>query len=217
MTRLAIFIIHEQPQRLRQAATLLKAHKHLYVSHLMSSVQECLVRISPDNCDFILVSANLPTDDVRSLLKHVRQAASAAKVIVTDLPNDPKQILAYIAAGAVGYVLAQEGIGAWATQIAAVARGQPMVSPVMAAAMMRHLARLSKLAGGFVPHAQRYSTLTAREHEILLLLGEGHANQVIANRLIIGVGTVKNHVHRVLTKLNLSSRKATGMYLAYVK
>lgn len=217
MTRLAIFIIHEQPERLRQAATLLKTNKHLYVSRVMSSVQEGLVRIGGDNCDLILVSANLPNDDVRSLLKHVRQAASAAKVIVTDLPNDPRQILAYIAAGAAGYVLAQEGIGAWATQIDAVARGQPMVSPVMAAAMMRHLARLSKLAGGFAPHAQRYNTLTAREHEILLLLGEGHANQVIANRLIIGVGTVKNHVHRVLTKLNLSSRKATGMYLAYVK
>lgn len=217
MTRLAIFIIHEKPERLCQAATLLKTHKHLYVSRLMSSVQECLVRISPDNCDFILVSANLPNADVRSLLKHLRPAASAAKVIVTELPNDPKQILAYIAAGAAGYVLAQEGIGAWATQIDAVACGQPMVSPAMAAAMMGHLARLSKLAGGFALHAQRYNTLTAREYEILLLLGEGHANQAIANRLIIGVGTVKNHVHRVLTKLNLSSRKATGMYLAYVK
>ena len=93
MTRLAIFIIHEQPERLRQAATLLKTNKHLYVSRVMSSVQEGLVRIGGDNCDLILVSANLPNDDVRSLLKHVRQAASAAKVIVTDLPNDPRQIV----------------------------------------------------------------------------------------------------------------------------
>lgn len=217
MTRLAIFIIHEKPEQLHQAVALLKTNKHLYVSRVMSSVHECLTRVGDGNCDLILVSARLPNDDVRSLLKHVRQAASAAKVIVTDLSNDPRQILGYIAAGAAGYVLAQEGIGAWATQIDAVACGQPRVSPVMAAAMMRHLARLSKLTGGFAPHAQRYSTLTAREHEILLLLGEGHANQAIANRLIIGVGTVKNHVHRILTKLNLSSRKATGMYLAYVK
>lgn len=217
MSRLAIFIIHEKPEHLCQAATLLKMNKHLYVNHLMSSVQECLVRLSPDNCDLILVSANLPNEDVHRLLKHVRQTASRAKVIVTELPNNPKQILAYIAAGAAGYILAQEGLSAWATQIDAVARGQPVVSPVMAAAIMGHLTRLSQLAGGFTPHAQRYSTLTAREHEILLLLGEGLANQVIAKRLIIGVGTVKNHVHHVLTKLNLSSRKATGMYLAYVK
>lgn len=217
MSRLAIFIIHEKPERLCQAAALLKMKKHLYVSRLMRSVQECLVRLSPDNCDLILVSANLPNEDVRRLLKYLRQEANSSKVIVTDVPNEPKQILAYIAAGAAGYVLAQEGLGAWATQIEAVARGQPVVSPVMAAAMMGHLTRLSHLAGGFTPHAQRYSTLTAREHEILLLLGEGLANQVIAKRLIIGVGTVKNHVHHVLTKLNLSSRKATGMYLAYVK
>lgn len=217
MSRLAIFIIHEKPERLCQAAALLKMNKHLYVSRLLSSVQECLVRLSPDNCDLILVSANLPKEEVRRLLKYVRQAASSIKVIVTDLPNEPKQILAYIAAGAVGYVLAQEGLGAWATQIDAVYRGQPIVSPAMTAAMMKRLTRLSQLAGGIASHGQRYSALTAREHEILLLLGEGLANQVIAKRLIIGVGTVKNHVHHVLTKLNLSSRKATGMYLAYVK
>lgn len=217
MTRLAIFIIHEKPERLYQAALFLEKNKRLQVSHSMSSVHECLTRISDNNCDFILVSANLPNDGARSLLKHLRQAAITTKVIVTDLANNPKQILAYIAAGAVGYVLEQEGIGAWAAQIDAVYRGQPLVSPVMAAAMMAHLTHLSRLAGGLTTHAQRYSTLTAREHEILLLLGEGHANQAIANRLIIEVGTVKNHVHRVLTKLNLRSRKATGMYLAYVK
>jgi DNA-binding NarL/FixJ family response regulator len=59
--------------------------------------------------------------------------------------------------------------------------------------------------------------LTQREHEVLLLLGEGHPNQAIAERLIIAVGTVKNHVHNVLTKLNLSNRKAAGMYLSFVR
>lgn len=221
MTLMRLLIIHPDPKRLHQAATILHSHNHLRVSHVMRSVHECLARVSVTNCDLILVSATLPDDDVRKLLKQLRQQAIPAKapirVIVTDVPNDPKAILSYIAAGAAGYVLAQEGVGAWSQQIDAVGRGQPLVSPAMAAAMMEHLARLNKLATGFAPQAQRHKNLTHREHEVLLLLGEGHPNQAIAERLIIAVGTVKNHVHHVLTKLNLSNRKAAEMYLSFVQ
>lgn len=221
MRHTRLFIIHPDPKRLHQAATLLHTHSHLRVSHVMRSVHECLARVSATNCDLILASATLPNSDVRKLLKQLRQQAIPEKapirVIVTDVPNEPKQILSYIAAGAVGYVLAQEGVGAWANQIDAVCSGQPLVSPTMAAAMMTHLTRLNKLTARFAPPARLYGNLTAREREILLLLGEGYRNQAIAKRLIIGVGTVKNHVHNLLTKLNLSNRKAVGMYLSYIK
>jgi DNA-binding NarL/FixJ family response regulator len=216
MTRTNIFIIHEHPERLDQAVLLLNANPGLRVVHAMRSVHECFARVGIANCDLILASANLPKDDLRKLLKHLRQQPSPAKVIVTDLPNDPKQILAYIAAGAAGYVLAQEGVSAWVKQIDAVSCGQPVVSPAMAAAMMRHLARLSLLAASVVPQPQLSPNLTKREHEVLTLLGEGHSNQVIAQRLILAVGTVKNHVHHILTKLKLNNRKAAGTYLAFV-
>lgn len=216
MIRTRIFIIHENPERLSQAAVQLNAHTHLRVIHMMSSVHECFARVGVANCDLILVSATLPRDDVRKLLKHLRQQAMPAKVIVMDVPNDPKQILTYIAAGAVGYVLVQEGIDAWAKQIDAVCSGQPLVSPAMAAAMMGYLARLSPVAAGFAPQPRLHANLSRREHEVLLLLGEGHSNQGIAKQLSITVGTVKNHVHHILTKLNLSNRKAARMYLSFV-
>ena len=217
MTCDRIFIIHENPERLRQAAILLNRNTHERVIRLMSSVHECFTRVGCTNGDLILASATLPKDDLRKLLKHLRQQAMPAKVIVTDLPNDPKQILTYIAAGAAGYVLAQEGLGAWVTQVDAVCNGQPLVSPAMAAAMIGHLTKLSQLTAGFGPRSGLYANLTERECEVLALLGQGHANQVIANRLIIAVGTVKNHVHHVLTKLNLNNRKAARMYLSFVK
>lgn len=216
-----IFIIHPEPKCLQQAVTLLHTHSHLRVSHVMSSVHECFARISATNCNLILASATLPDGDVRKLLKQLRQQAVPAKapirVIVTDMPNDSKQILSYIAAGAAGYVLAQEGIGAWVNQVEAVGSGQPLVSPAMAAAIMEHLTRLNKLATGFTPQTERYRNLTQREHEVLVLLGEGHPNHAIAERLIIAVGTVKHHVHNILTKLNLSNRKAAETYLAFVR
>ncbi len=50
--------------------------------------------------------------------------------------------------------------------------------------LMSHMARLSKLAGGFAPHAQRYSTLTVREHEIYDWLGEVIPIKQFRNRWI---------------------------------
>ncbi len=216
MTGTRVFIIHENLARLRQAADLLDAIASLRVIQAMGSVSECLMRVDHTNCDLILASATLPSDELRRLLKHLRRQAIPAKVIVTDLPNDPKKILGWIAAGAAGYVLRHEGVEAWGKQIAAVCSGQPLVSPAMAATMMSHLTRLSRLAAGNTPNHRLYANLTKREHEVLTLLGQGHTNQIIANQLILTVGTVKNHVHHVLAKLNLSNRKAAGLYLTYV-
>jgi DNA-binding NarL/FixJ family response regulator len=48
--------------------------------------------------------------------------------------------------------------------------------------------------------------LTPREQEVLDLIGEGLSNQEIADRLVIEVGTVKNHVHSILQKLDVGDR-----------
>ena len=58
--------------------------------------------------------------------------------------------------------------------------------------------------------------LTTRELEVLELIGEGLTNQQIAKQLVIEVGTVKNHVHSILDKLNVSSRGEAAAYLAFI-
>ena len=59
--------------------------------------------------------------------------------------------------------------------------------------------------------------LTTREFEVLQCIGQGLTNQQIAARLVVEVGTVKNHVHNILEKLNVSSRNEAASYLAFIK
>jgi DNA-binding NarL/FixJ family response regulator len=59
--------------------------------------------------------------------------------------------------------------------------------------------------------------LTSRELEVLEFISEGLTNQEIAERLVVEVGTVKNHVHRILEKLNVNSRQEAASYLAFIK
>jgi DNA-binding NarL/FixJ family response regulator len=80
------------------------------------------------------------------------------------------------------------------------------------------MSRVSELAQVFseaaaVPEAVE---LTPREHEVLELISQDLSNQEIADRLFIEVGTVKNHVHRILQKLNVTSRQDAAAYWAIV-
>ena len=65
---------------------------------------------------------------------------------------------------------------------------------------------------------RRFNELTQREQEVLGLLGSGMSNQEIAERLYIEHGTVKNHVHRILKKLNATNRhEAAAAYMLRLK
>lgn len=59
--------------------------------------------------------------------------------------------------------------------------------------------------------------LTSRELDVLQCVSQGLTNQEIAARLVVEVGTVKNHVHNILEKLKVSSRDEAASYLASVK
>jgi DNA-binding NarL/FixJ family response regulator len=60
------------------------------------------------------------------------------------------------------------------------------------------------------------TALTTREMEVLELISKGYTNQQIAHNLVIEVGTVKNHVHNILEKLNVRSRGEAAAYLAFM-
>ena len=55
-------------------------------------------------------------------------------------------------------------------------------------------------------------TLTAREREVLALIGQGMTNAEIAAYLVLGEGTVKTHVNHVFTKLDLRDRAAAIVF-----
>lgn len=78
---------------------------------------------------------------------------------------------------------------------------------------MSRLNALSKLCADIDSLSMLLDELTPREKEVLDLLREGKSNQDIADDLCIEVGTVKNHVHNILKKLEVESRhEAAALY-----
>lgn len=82
---------------------------------------------------------------------------------------------------------------------------------------MERLSNLAKMFSNVENRMDGDVRLTSRELEVLQYIGEGLTNQEIAARLVVEVGTVKNHVHSILEKLNVSSRDEAASYLTLIK
>jgi two-component system nitrate/nitrite response regulator NarL len=118
------------------------------------------------------------------------------------VPELEQEILECAEAGVAGYVTRNGSLADLIATIESVGRDEIIVSPRVAAALVRRLALLAAERRG--PSARR--ALTSRERDVVMLLEGGLSNKEIAERLCIEVTTVKHHVHNILKKLRVSRR-----------
>jgi len=188
----------------------------IVVAHQVISPEEALEFLKEEQCDVLLVNILLPEQGALNLTKTVAKKFSDVKIVVTGLLESKTAILQCLEMGAAGYVQQDDSVGDLVKKVRCVARGEALVSPQVAGALIARLAELKRLAtelNGYqeISLQDQCTELTAREREILDLIGKGYTNQRIADELIIGVGTVKNHVHNILEKLDVHTRKQAAM------
>ncbi len=158
--------------------------------------------IAQDTANTIwLVDVQIPA--VTSGIRLLVRAVPAAKVVVTGLRVDESVVIPLAEAGVSGYVPHEAPLAYLLEEIDSVWRGQLLTTPQIAGMLLRRIASLAEDGRSLGP-AQR--ALTAREIEVLTSIAEGLANKEIARRLQIELQTVKNHVHSILTKLQVRRR-----------
>lgn len=119
------------------------------------------------------------------------------------------EALACAEAGISAFVGAEGTIDDLAQAALLALQGQAVVSPTLAALLVQRIAALSE------SYSPPNATLTRREQEIACLIDHGLSNKEIAGSLKISPATVKNHVHTILEKLNVSRRNAIGRSLSF--
>jgi DNA-binding NarL/FixJ family response regulator len=138
------------------------------------------------------------------------------KIVIAGLAESQTAIVQCLEAGAAGYVLESEGVEQLMAVVGHTVVREALISPSVAAALIARVTELKRLAtelNGYHESdmEQQATELTEREREILALLSEGYNNREIAEALVISVGTVKNHVHNILDKLDVHTRKQAAM------
>ena len=212
-----VLIVHQTLLIGNIIASVLSDEKDIIVVGRATTIDEAMSHLEAGRCNMVLVSANLPGNGALKLTEAAIEIDPATKVLVTGLPESKNIILQYVMAGAAGYVLEDVSVERLLDHIRAVHDDQALVSPEMAAALMTQITELAYISSQDRLDTKAVADLTTREREVLNLIGEGLTNQEIADRLFIEVGTVKNHVHNLLKKLDVSSREDATAYLPYLE
>lgn len=146
----------------------------------------------------ILMDYRLPDLAGAALLAALREAAPDAAILVLTASNDERTVIEAMEGGCTGYLTKDQRLEEVVRAIESAAAGEAVFPP---AVLGRVLQRMRKDA-----NPGRSETLTARELEVLQLMAEGLANQLIAKTLFLSLNTVRNHVRNVLAKLNAHSK-----------
>jgi two-component system nitrate/nitrite response regulator NarL len=165
-----------------------------------ASVEEALAVLERVEANILLVDTRMPeaADSVRGLAA----AAPQVKLVALAVPEVEREVITFAEAGASAYVTVDGSMDDLASVVRSVERGEVLCSPGMAAGLFRRVATLAR-ERQLDPIDEK---LTTRELDVLRLIEEGLANKEIATALSIELPTVKNHVHRILEKLNVHRR-----------
>lgn len=199
-------------------AEVLAEQPDIQVIDISTDVSTALSHVQ--DCDLMLVNASLSQDGAYQLTQMVADYAESnprqTRVLIVGLVESKQTIVHYIEAGAMGYIHREADVDELLETVRNVHDGRAQVAPDVAAALM---ARVSELAGWFdeiVSGPVKTTDLTPREREVLALIGQDFTNREIADQLVVEVGTVKNHVHNILSKLEVSSRHEAALYLPLI-
>jgi DNA-binding NarL/FixJ family response regulator len=155
--------------------------------------------------DVVVMDLHMPQMNGIEATRHITQRDPQVAVLVLTMLEDDASVISAMQAGARGYLLKEANRAEIARALEAVAAGEVIFGPSVAARM---LTLFSATTGAHQPGPPAFPELTDREQEILELVARGLTNPAIASRLFLSEKTVRNHVSNVFTKLHVTDRAA---------
>ncbi len=155
--------------------------------------------IAQQRPDVAVIDIGIPAMDGVALTQKVRAELPSTHVVIVTMIDLEDEVLAALAAGADAYCLKSSDPERIVDAVRIASEGGAYFDPMIAHVV---LGRFSTTRS----NDARLSPLTQRETEILRLISDGRANSEIAERLHIGLGTVKGHIRDILEKLSASDR-----------
>jgi two-component system response regulator DegU len=154
--------------------------------------------------DLILLDVDGGSVEVGEALAACRDAAPNARVCVLSMRQQPEMMQCCLAAGAEGYIIKDVTPAELIRAVKIVAAGETYVDPRIAGDLLRRRSRSNGRAD--------INELSIRETEVIRLIAEGLSNKEISARLNLSEKTIKNHVSRIFSKLNIYARTQAAVH-----
>lgn len=186
-----ILTVDDHPLLRKGIAALVNTEPDMKLIAEAANGEEAIEAYRSHRPDVTLMDIQMPTVDGLEAIHRIRDEFPNARIIVLTTYTGDVQVLRALRAGARAYILKGHVHKELLETIRAVNAGQKRIPPDIAAELAEHATD---------------DELTAREIDVLRLIGTGNGNKQIADQLSIGEATVKSHVTNILSKLGANDR-----------
>jgi DNA-binding NarL/FixJ family response regulator len=152
--------------------------------------------------DVVVMDIRMPGMDGIEATRHIVNGSGAPRVVVLTTFDDDDFVYGSLRAGASGFLVKNMSLEEILAGIRVVAAGDALIAPSVTRRLIEEFARRSEPARP----RRELEGVTGREREVLTLIARGLSNAEIADSLVIGIGTVKSYVTRLLVKLDARDR-----------
>ncbi|MFE2957137.1 response regulator [Nocardia tengchongensis] len=193
---ITVMLVDDHPMVREGLRGMLEAEADLTVSGEAGSGTEALALATTVRPDVVLMDLRMPGGDGVEATERILAILPETRIIVVTTYETESDILRAVEAGAAGYLLKDASRVELANAIRAAARGETVLAPTVADRLVNRLRRPAQ------------PTLSARELQVLARVAMGETNADIGHELHISEATVKTHLLRVFSKLEVSDRTA---------
>ena len=165
--------------------------------------------IAASACDILLADQASASAFPANFIGDLLSLFPGRKAILFGMENDPELFLEAVRSGTSGYLLGEASAEETIAAVRRVVAGEAVSPPCLCHHLFQFFARSSREGSMILNQrlCQRLG-LTARQQQLMALLARGFTNKEIAESMRLSEFTVKNHVHRIMRRLNAQSRYA---------
>lgn len=204
-SRVRVLIVDDDPLVRSALRLILGADPRIVLVGEACDGVEARTAAASERPDVVLMDVRMPREDGITAAAHLLARPDPPAVIVLTTFDADETVFAAIRAGACGFLLKDTPPEQLLAAVHRVNAGEPMLSPsvtrtVLAAVAFREEDARARTARAMV------SSLSERERQVAIAIGEGRTNAEIAAQLYVSVATVKSYVTTLLTKLDAVNR-----------
>jgi len=200
---LKVLVADDHPVVRAGLADIFRGMSDIYIVGEARDGDEAVSKAMEMKPDVILMDIFLPRCSGLQAMATIKDKLPQVRVLILTISEREEDLFQALSLGAQGYLLKSASISEVVHAVRSAAAGEVMMSPKMAA---RLVAEFRQKANG--------PRLSAREREVLYLVGEGSTNAEIAQRLFISESTARTYLRRLLDKLRLRNRAEASAYAA---
>lgn len=209
--RVRILVVDDTPLFRRSLAELIDQQEDFELVGEADNGLEGVEKAGALKPDLVVMDIEMPVMDGVEATRLIRERVAGARVVMLTVSDADEHLFEAIRLGAQGYLLKDLRPQQLFELIRAAMRGEAALSPAIAARLLGQIRDGAAIASA--GEDEEGPELTRRELEVLRLVADGISNKEIAAKLFITEGTVKNHVHNALEKLQLENRTQAAAYI----